>query len=125
MKTKQILFLTILFAGFIVFASMRPENIPNKYHNFGINDTIDSLNNTNQVKRPRFESVVDKLVEETNQELERKKAELEQEKQELEQLTNRTETQEKELERLRIGIEEQKAIIEKLKAEIKSLTNQE
>ena len=127
MKTTKLLILIFVAGSFITLASMRPENIPNNYHNFGINDTIDSLNNTdtNQVRRPRFESVVDDILEETRQELEQSRQKLEQEIKELEALTIKTQQQAETLERLRIKIQKKEAEIEKLNIEIKSLTNEE
>ena len=71
MKTKQILFFTLLAIGFIVFASMRPENIPNNYHNFIINDTIDSLKNKTNTTTLSFDDLgFGEDLEEANQNLE-------------------------------------------------------
>ena len=113
MKTKQILFLIILFTGFIVFASMRTENVPNNYHKYRINDTIDSLNNAETDDfGDLFESVTDDDLERANQELEGTnnkseglRQELERTNQELEQLNNRIIAQNKELVNLKIETE--------------------
>ena len=125
MKTKQIFIFTILFAGFIIFASMRPENIPDNFHNFSINDTIDSLKNktnttisfdnidfTSEYKRDR--DSVKQVLAEQEQKLAEKKAELERKIQRLDSLTNITQSKTDELEKL---TEECK----KLKAEYKAL----
>ncbi len=97
MKTKQILFFLILFAGFIIFASMRPENIPNNYCNFGINDTIDSLKNNTPISFDDlgFQDDLENAnqdLENANQNLATKRAELEKNITELEKLIEEEKT---------------------------------
>ena len=84
MKTKQILFFTLLAIGFVIFASMRPENIPNNYHNFSINDTIDTLKNNTPIS---FDDLgLQDDLDNVNQDLENANQELQQEIAKLETL---------------------------------------
>ena len=95
MKTKQILFFIILFAGFIIFASMRPENSPNNYRNFGINDTIDTLKINTPIS---FDDLgLQQELDSVNQDLEKSKQKLQQEIAELKTLQKISTAQNKEL----------------------------